>query len=324
MISLQNNKIKVVSVAGPTASGKTALSVRIAKGFNAEIISADSMQIYTGMDIATAKPSLEEMQNIPHHLMSFIEPDELYSVARFVEDATTAALDISGRHKLPLIVGGTGLYIDSLISGLSFCEGEVDLELRKKLQDELNDNGIDFMIEKLSLIDPECAKKLSTERNPKRIIRALEIYYTTGLTMTEQNLRSKQTESIFDATKIALNFRDRNKLYDRINLRVDLMLQMGLLDEAKKYYADTTGVTSKQAIGYKELKPFFDNEKDLSECIETLKRSTRRYAKRQLTWFSRDPEIKWFYVDDYKDSEKLFNDVRSYLITKGFDYNERP
>lgn len=321
---MTDNKIKVLCISGPTASGKTALSVALAQDLNAEIISADSMQIYRGMDIATAKPSAEERQGIKHHLMDHINPDELYSVARFVEDATKAAKDISERGKLPIIAGGTGLYTDSLVNGIEFSEGETDLKLRSSLQERLKNEGIDKMLDLLESVDPESAQKMRTERNPKRIIRALEIFYTTGITMTEQNKRSKEKGSTFEAVKIALNFRDREVLYQRINRRVDIMVEMGLVNECREYLNSYDGETSKQAIGYKELKPYFDGKKTLEDCLETLKQSTRRYAKRQLTWFNRDPEIEWFYVDDYRDFNDLYNSVRSYLINKGFDFNERP
>lgn len=321
---MTDNKIKVLCISGPTASGKTALSVALAQDLNAEIISADSMQIYRGMDIATAKPSAEERQGIKHHLMDYINPDELYSVARFVEDATKAAKDISERGKLPIIAGGTGLYTDSLVNGIEFSKGETDLKIRSSLQERLKNEGIDKMLDLLESVDPESAHKMRTERNPKRIIRALEIFYTTGITMTEQNKRSKEKGSTFEAVKIALNFRDREVLYQRINRRVDIMVEMGLVNECREYLNSYDGETSKQAIGYKELKPYFDGKKILEDCLETLKQSTRRYAKRQLTWFNRDPEIEWFYVDDYRDFNDLYNSVRSYLINKGFDFNERP
>lgn len=319
---MSDNKIKVISISGPTASGKTALSVDLCKALNGEVVSADSMQIYRGMDIATAKPSVTEKNNVPHHLMDFIDADDIYSVARFIEDATNAIKDISARGKLPVIVGGTGLYIDSLLNGITFTEGEVDLELRNSLMQKLEAEGLNALLELLSTIDEESAKKLSVERNPKRIVRALEVYYTTGITMTEQNIRSKEKGSIFEPVKIALNFRDRQKLYDRINKRVDMMLDMGLLEEAEIFFNKNNSSTSIQAIGYKELKPYFDKERNLNECIETLKRSTRRYAKRQITWFMRDPEIEWFYVDDYKDYNDLYNHISSYLNTKGFDFND--
>ena len=316
---MSDNKIRVVSIAGPTASGKTSLSVNLAVRFGGEIISADSMQIYKGMDIATAKPTKEEMMGIPHHLMDYVDSTETYSVARYIEDASKAIADIHNRHKLPVIVGGTGLYIDSLLSGVSFCEGEVDLNLRKDLQAKIELEGIDKMLDILASFDPESAARLAVERNPKRIIRAMEVYYTTGVTMTEQNLRSKSKESLYNPTKIALNFRDRQKLYDRINLRVDIMLRDGLLREAEDYFRLNHSNTAVQAIGYKELKPYFDGEGSLEGCIETLKRSTRRYAKRQLTWFMRDSQIKWFFVDDYNDSESLTNAVSDYLIQEGFE-----
>lgn len=316
---MSDNKIKVISIAGPTASGKTSLSVKLAQSFGAEIVSADSMQIYKGMDIATAKPTKEEMCSIPHHLMDYVNAQESYSVARYIEDANKAITDIHTRGKLPMIVGGTGLYMDSLLSGITYCEGEVDLELRKKLQDRLSAMGIDSMLQELSVFDPDSAHRLSVERNPKRIIRAMEVYYTTGVTMTEQNLRSRDNDSPYNPTKIALNFKDRQKLYDRINLRVDIMLEQGLVKEAEAYFALNPGNTAVQAIGYKELKPYFDGESSLDECVETLKRSTRRYAKRQLTWFMRDPQIHWFYSDDYNNTDELFQSVSDYLIKEGFE-----
>jgi len=320
---LYSNKIKVLSIAGPTASGKTALSVAIAKNFNGEIVSADSMQIYKEMDIATAKPSENEKSGIAHHMMDFLSPEENYSVARYVSDATSAVKSIYSKGKLPIIVGGTGLYIDSLLNGIEFAEGEVDYKLREKLQQQANENGIDSLLDTLKNIDPEAYSKLSVERNPKRIIRALEIYYTTGKTMTEQNTLSRRTESIFSPIKIALNFRDRAKLYDRINQRVDLMIDMGLINEAEVFFHRYNSETAVQAIGYKELKPYFNKEKSLEDCISILKQSTRRYAKRQITWFMRDHDIKWFYIDDFRDISELFDDVRTYLLDKGFDSYEK-
>lgn len=318
---MSDNKIKLLSVAGPTASGKTALSVSLALALDGEIVSSDSMQIYKGMDIATAKPDMNERKGIVHHLMDFIEPDDTYSVARYVTDASNAINSIVSKHKIPILVGGTGLYIDSLLNGITFCEGEVDFELRNKLQSKLELVGIDKMLSQLSEFDPESAEKFSLERNPKRIIRAFEVYYTTGVTFSMQNILSKKNESPFNPVKIALNFRNREKLYERINTRVDAMMSKGLLEEANMYFSLNLSNTSKQAIGYKELKPYFDKTKSLEECIETLKQSTRRYAKRQLTWFNRDPEIKWFFVDDYNDSEELLSDVVFYLSNKGFDFS---
>lgn len=320
---LSKNRIKVISIVGPTASGKTALSIAVAKTFGGEIVSCDSMQIYKGMNIATAKPSAREQAGIPHHLMDFADPADVYSVAKYVEDATIAIKDISAREKLPVIVGGTGLYVDSLLGGISFSEGDTNLSLRSDLQKKLDEVGIDGMLTLLSEFDPASAKKMSFERNPKRIIRAIEVYYTTGITMTEQNIHSRDKASIFEPVKIGINFRDRDNLYNRINLRVDMMLEAGLLDETKQFLSLPEGETSKQAIGYKELKPYFDGLKSLEECVETLKRSTRRYAKRQLTWFNRDPDIEWFFADDYSNAQELHTQIISYLVSKGFDINEK-
>ena len=307
---------------GPTASGKTSLSVELALALNTEVISADSMQIYKYMDIATAKPSADERKGVIHHLMDYVEPGESYSVSRYVNDALSSAQAISNKGKIPILVGGTGLYVDSLLDGIKFCEGETDLKLRVKLKTELEENGLNFMINKLSEFDPESAQKLSAERNPKRILRAMEVYYTTGVTLSEQNLKSKEKPSVFDSLKIGIKFRNRDLLYNRINQRVDIMLEQGLLKEAEAFFSSAYGNTAKQAIGYKELKPYFDGIKSLNECIELLKQSTRRYAKRQLTWFNRDKNIHWFYVDDYNDSQALFSDVLSLVKTKGFDLIE--
>ena len=322
MILLSENKIKVLSIAGPTASGKTALSVSLALRMNGEIVSADSMQIYKGMDIATAKPFPEERKGISHHLMDFIDQDDIYSVARYVSDAAKVIRDIHLRCKLPIIVGGTGLYIDSLLNGIAFCEGEVDLKLRKTLMDKLDTVGIDAMLSELFRIDPQTAEKFSIERNPKRIVRAFEVFYSTGVTFSKQNELSKLNESEFEPVKIALNYRNREHLYERINNRVDMMISQGLVEEARKFYSMNLSDTSKQAIGYKELKPYLDNEKSLDECIDTLKRSTRRYAKRQLTWFNRDKNIRWFFPDDYINNEKLLDDVILYLQSEGFVFHE--
>ena len=314
-----SDPIKVVSVVGPTASGKTKLSVELAKSFNGEIISADSMQIYKGMTIATAKPSVEEMQGIPHHLMDFLPPDSTYSVAMFTEDARRCIEDISGRGRLPMIVGGTGLYVDSLLNNIRFYDGARDEELTNKLWDEYNKNGVEPLLTQLESVDPVSAQRLSAEQNPKRIIRALEFFYSTGSTITEQNEKSRLIPSPYKAIKIGLTFSDRQKLYDRINLRVDLMLRQGLLEEAKEVLSSPLSSTSVKAIGYKELAPFINGEDSLDNCVEKLKRETRRYAKRQLTWFRRDKDIIWLYVDEYDSFEELFSSAVS-IINKGLTY----
>lgn len=316
---MPKNKTKVIAVVGPTASGKTSLAVSIAKDFHGEVISADSMQIYKGMDIATAKPTAMEMCGIMHHLVDYVEPSESYSVARFVEDAKAAIEQIVSHNKLPIIAGGTGLYTDSFLDGISFTKADTDLELRKSLVDKCENEGLDSLLQELEKIDPDSYKRLIVEKNPKRIIRALEIYYTTGITQTKQNEISKESPSEFLPTYIGLKFRDRQKLYDRINMRVDRMIEAGLLREAENFFASPLSNTSVQAIGYKELKPYILGNVPLDECVETLKRSTRRYAKRQLTWFNRNERVNWFFVDDFESPQELYLSVQKFLINEGFE-----
>lgn len=296
-------KISVLVIVGPTASGKTALSIALAKALNGEIISADSMQIYKGMDIASAKPTKEERAGIPHHMMGVVSPETPYSVADYVEDAGKAIEDVWNRKKCPILVGGTGLYVDSLLSGTRFIPSPTDMALRKELQAQYDALGGEAMLEKLKAFDPESAARLHPNNN-KRIIRAFEVYRLTGKTMTEALENSHSEPSRYKPTFIGINFADRAVLYDRINRRVDLMLESGLLDEAKDFFAHTTA-TAAQAIGYKELKPYLDGEVSLDEAVERLKQVTRNYAKRQLTWFKRNPEIHWLYPDTCTKEEFL-------------------
>lgn len=299
------NSIKVISIVGPTASGKTKLAVKLAQKFNGEIVSADSMQIYKGMQIATAKPTVVEKEGIKHHLIDFVSPDETYSVAMFVKDASRCIADINSRGKLPFIVGGTGLYVDSLLNNIAFSDEQRDEKLSLELYKIFEEQGIDILLEMLSEFDIESAIRLKAERNPKRIIRAIEFYKTTGITITEQNEKSRLVKSPYSPIKIGINFKDRARLYERINKRVDLMLENGLLDEAKDVLSNKLSFTSVKAIGYKELMPYFKGEKTLSECVEKLKMETRRYAKRQITWFKRDMNINWLYSDEYNSFEEL-------------------
>lgn len=314
-----NNKIKLITVVGPTASGKTRLGVELAKRYGGEVISADSMQIYKGMQIATAKPTVEEMQGIPHHLMDFLEPNQTYSVAMFVDDAKKCIEDISSRGKIPVIVGGTGLYVDSLLNNISFHESQRDTELSEKLRELYYTEGVDYLLDMLRKFDGESAERLETEKNPKRIIRAIEFYKTTGITITEQNKNSKNEESPYSAIKLGLNFEDRQKLYDRINERVDLMVEAGLVSEAKRVFNSELSFTSVKAIGYKELFPYLKGELPLEECIEKLKQESRRYAKRQITWFKRDKEINWLYPDKAESFEQLFEQAVQ-ITEKGLTY----
>lgn len=310
------NSIKVVSIVGPTASGKTKLAVKLAKKFDGEIVSADSMQIYKGMQIATAKPTFDETEGIKHHLIDFVSPDETYSVAMFVKDASNCIADINSRGKLPFIVGGTGLYVDSLLNNISFSEEQRDEKLSLELRKIYEEQGIDALLEMLSEFDIDSANRLKAERNPKRIIRAIEFYKTTGITITEQNEKSKLEKSPYSPIKIGLNYKDRAKLYERINKRVDLMLENGLVNEAKDVLSNKLSFTSIKAIGYKELLPYLNGEKTLDECVEKLKMETRRYAKRQITWFKRDLDINWLYADEYNSIEELLVDAVE-IIKKG-------
>lgn len=310
------NSIKVISIVGPTASGKTKLAVKLAQRFNGEIVSADSMQIYKGMQIATAKPTVAETEGIKHHLIDFVSPDEIYSVAMFIKDASRCIADINSRGKLPFIVGGTGLYVDSLLNNITFSEEQRDEKISLELYKIYEEQGIDKLLEMLSEFDIDSANRLKAERNPKRIIRAIEFYKTTGITITEQNEKSKLVKSPYNPIKIGINFKDREKLYERINKRVDLMLENGLLDEAKDVLSNKLSFTSVKAIGYKELKPYFNGEKTLDECVEKLKMETRRYAKRQITWFKRDLDINWLYADEYNSFEELLAHAVE-IINKG-------
>lgn len=304
-------RIKIISVVGPTASGKTALSIEIAKKYNGEIISADSMQIYRGMDIATAKPTKEEMQGMVHHLIDNVNPEDEYSVAQYVKDARNTILDIDSRGKTPILVGGTGLYVNSLLDNVQFSESPVDEELRQKL----NSLSTEELLPILYDVDSESYEKLSIEKNHKRIVRALEIYYQTGKPKSVVDKEAKSVPSPYDAIKIGLNANDRQFLYDRINTRVDLMIDMGLLDEAKKFLSKNLSSTSSKAIGYKEFIPYFNGESSLEECKNLLKMETRRYAKRQITWFKRDKEIHWFSID-LMNKDELINKVFE-VIDKG-------
>lgn len=290
-------KIPLVAVVGPTASGKTSLGIELAKKYDGEIISADSMQIYKHMDIATAKPTVDEMQGIPHHLIGFLPPDVPFSVAEYTALAKDKIEDVHSRGKLPIIVGGTGLYVSSLLNNIQFSQSSSDEALREELSDIADKKGADALLEMLAEFDPDSAKRLSEQKNVKRIIRAIEIYKTTGITMTESLESSKIADEPYKAVRIGLRAEDRQFLYDRINKRVDIMLKGGLLEETRKIMDLNLGKTAKMAIGYKELIPYFEGDISLDAAVEKLKMETRRYAKRQLTWFRRDEKISWIDID---------------------------
>lgn len=298
------NRQPLIVICGPTASGKTALSIAIAKAIGSEIVSCDSMQIYKGMDIATAKPTPEELSQAKHHLVDFLEPDQIFSVADYVQIAKQVVSDISQRGMIPILCGGTGLYINSLLDDISFDKTCSSSEIRDELYDLAQQKGNKYLLDMLSEFDPESAQRLH-ENNLNRIIRAIEVYKTTGKTINQFNLESKPEQSPYDAVVIGINYRDRQKLYERINIRVDKMLEQGLLDEAKEVIRNSSFKTSYQAIGHKELLPYFNGEKTLDECVEVLKMQSRRYAKRQLTWFRRDSRINWIYADEYSSFDDI-------------------
>lgn len=310
-------RIPILAVVGPTASGKTGLAVALAKALNGEVVSFDSMQLYETMDIATAKPTEEEMQGIPHHMIDVISPEESYSVARYKEDATRIIQDIHRRKKTVIMVGGTGLYLDTLLNNIDFLEGGDRGETRAKLQEDLEREGPEALFQRLRSIDPATAEKLDP-KNTVRVIRALEVYYLTGYTMSYQVEQSRKNPSPYEPFYIGLNARDRSVLYDRINRRVDLMVEQGLLQETADYLEQKVGNTASQAIGIKEMVPYLKGEESLESCTEKLKLDTRHYAKRQLTWFRRNEAVHWFYLDDYETTEDLYQDVLACIISSDF------
>ncbi len=289
-------KIPLIAVVGPTASGKSDLAIELAKRYNGEIISADSMQIYKGMPIASAVVTKDEMQGIEHHLVEFLDNNETFSVADYVNLAKSKIYEIYSKGKQPILVGGTGLYVNSLVDGISFGDEDEDNSVRERLKGELETFGAGYMLEKLRTVDAKTAEKLHPN-NTRRIIRALEVYKKTGITFSKQNELSKQGESPYDTVMIGITYKSREKLYDRINLRVERMIEKGLVAEAETTLALPSGVGAAQAIGHKEIHRFLKGETTLQEAIETLKVQTRHYAKRQLTWFRTRTDIEWIYAD---------------------------
>ncbi len=296
-------KIKIICVVGATASGKTALAVELAKALDGEIISADSMQVYKDMPIATAVAANEEKQDIPHYLTEVLDVSESFSVADFVSRARALIDDIVSRGKIPIIAGGTGLFVDSLVKNITFADVKADDELRDKLKQK----DTDELYNELLRVDKKSAIAIH-KNNRKRVIRALELYYS-GISKTEQNNNSLAEESPYEALYIGIGYENREKLYERINRRVDIMMKNGLEDEARANLS-RTGKTARQAIGHKELKPYFDGEITLDEAVDNLKQETRHYAKRQLTWFRRNENISWLYADKMSNNELVKEAVK--------------
>ena len=299
-----NKKQKVIVICGPTASGKTALSIELAKKINGEIVSADSMQIYKDMDIGTAKPTKEEMEGIQHYLLDFVSPEERYSVAQFKQDAKKAIKEIINKGKTPIVVGGTGLYVDSLIYEIEYNDIKLDEEYRKKLEKMAEEQGLEELYKKALEIDQEAMKKISPN-DKKRIMRVLEIYHSTGKTKTEQEKESRKNPVEYDYRVYAINW-DREILYQRINKRVDIMIEQGLIEEVKEILNKYDKFpTAMQGLGYKEVVDYLNGIYTKEEMIEKIKLETRRYAKRQLTWFRKNKQTIW--LDGTNDIQNNIN-----------------
>jgi len=297
-------KPRVIVIVGPTASGKTSLSIELAKELNGEIISADSMQIYKKMTIGTAKPTEEEKQGIPHHMIDIIEPNEEFNVAMYRKMAEEKIEEILSKNKTPIIVGGTGLYIDTLVNGIEFQEIDNDFKYRKQLEEQVQINGADWLFEELQKIDPEAAKVIE-KNNIRRVIRALEIFKVTGKTKTEIDIESIKG-SKYDYIIFGLLW-DREELYNRINLRVDIMVKDGLIEEVKSLIEkEGFSKTALQGLGYKEVVDYLEEKMSYEEMVEKIKMETRRYAKRQMTWFKRNKDILWLNA---KDKKEMFSEV---------------
>ena len=296
---------KIICIVGPTASGKTRLSVELAKVLGAEIVSCDSMQIYKYMDIGTAKPTEAEKQGIVHHMMDFLDPRESYSVSRYVEDADPIVQDILARGKPVVIVGGTGLYLDSLIAGRQFAPFPQSGK-REELSRIAQAQGIEVLMEQLRAVDPEAAARIHPS-NQKRVIRALEIWLETGKTMTQHDLETKAIPPKYQPIYFGLDYENRQDLYERIDLRVELMLQQGLVEEVKQLLAMgiPANATGLQAIGYKELIQYLSGQGSLQQAKEAIQLGSRRYAKRQRTWFYRNEKIRWFSLPKNPDFDHI-------------------
>ena len=304
---------QIICVVGPTATGKTKMGVALAHRFGGEVVSVDSMQIYRGMAIGTAAPTPEEMEGIPHHMVGVADPAESWSVARFVSEADVCVQDILRRGRRPILVGGTGLYITSLLSGMAFAPEKTDPAIRARLQAWADTEGGAALYAELQRIDPDYAAQVHPNNLP-RVIRALELFEATGRRMSDQRREARPAEAPYHALCLCLTCRDRAVLYSRIDRRVDEMVENGVLDEARQVYDHRDAYrTAAQAIGYKEFFPYFEGTANLTECTERLKQATRNYAKRQLTWFRRQNDAVWLYLDEEDVTERACTLVRAFL-----------
>jgi tRNA dimethylallyltransferase len=311
-LKTQNPKPKIVIIVGPTAVGKSRVAMELAGRFNGEIVNADSMQAYRFMDIGTAKPSRDERERVRHHLIDIRNPDEEFDAAQFREEASRAISEISGRNHLPIVAGGTGLYIKALTEGI-FEVPKVDKGLRERLRREADELGISHLYERLKSVDPEAARGIDPH-NTHRIIRALEVYCLTGRPISQYQMEHAFSERPYDTLKIGLHT-DRETLYKNIDDRVDNMVNMGLIDEVKRILelGYGPGLKPMQGIGYCHISKYLAGEYDLDEAVRLIKRDTRHYAKRQMTWFRRDPDITWFDIKEGGCLERIFSKVRGFV-----------
>lgn len=298
----------LIVIAGPTASGKTRAALSLTDKMCCEIVSADSMQIYQDISIGTARPTEQELNGKPYHMINFVSLEESYSVAQYASDAKQIISEIYNRGNTPVLCGGTGLYIQSITENIQYTEIKSDLEYRNELKQQALKNGGMILLEQLKKVDEETANKLHGN-DVGRVIRALEVFHATGKTMSYWNAQSKKEQSPYDVCYIVLDYYDRDRLYDRINQRVDLMVQDGLLEEAESILKTEYAPTAMQAIGYKELKPFFDGTLTLEKAIDNIKQSTRRYAKRQLSWFRHVENKYTIFVDQFETEEQIANEI---------------
>ena len=309
---------KILCVVGPTACGKTRLGVLLARAHNGEVVSVDSMQLYRGLTIGTAAPTPEEMEGVPHHMVAVAEPEERWSVAKFAARADACVQDILSRGKLPILVGGTGLYLDAVVAGRTFAPGQAGGQVRKELQARLEREGVEPLLSQLREVDPESAQRLHSA-DTKRILRALEVFLETGETITEHNRRTRALPGKYHAVTIGLTFADRRDMWEQIDRRVDGMMERGLLSEVEALLSRgvSRAATCFRAIGYKELLGDLDGRCTLEEAVEEVKLRSRQYAKRQLTWLRRNPDIRWIVWEKERDFAKAFQEATEILAAQG-------
>lgn len=315
---METTKRPLVILTGPTAAGKTALSIALAKAIGGEIISADSMQVYRHMDIGSAKITPEEMEGIPHYLIDVLEPDQEFNVVVFQELAKQAAAEIYSRGHIPIVAGGTGFYIQALVYDIDFTENDEDTAFRRTLEEQAKREGTEALYERLRAVDPESCESIHAH-NIKRVIRAIEFYEKTGKKISEHNREQRQNDSPYNFAYFVLND-DRERIYERINVRVDLMMAQGLVEEVRALRESgcRKEMVSMQGLGYKELLSYLEGETSMEEAVYLIKRDTRHFAKRQLTWFRREKEVIWVdkTVFDH-DSQKILNFMQDFLREKG-------